>query len=115
MDDWQERRNLGLEKPNKPRVHVFVVVGDVETDDAFVCQIPLELPRQLVSMSLLHNKDYLCPLNKLRGERIVGVMICARRSTLDAGVTGENLLSCGAAQSILAADEEHALHIAKEP
>jgi hypothetical protein len=56
----------------------------------------------------LHDEDELCPIEKLRGERILRVVIQTGRGALDAGMIGEDLFRGRAPPAILAADEEDA-------
>src|SRR5262245_51207367 len=67
-----------------------------------------ELLAELVAMFFLHHEDELRPGDQLRGYRISGAVAQPRGTHFDAVPGGEHLLGGGAAQPILAADEEHA-------
>jgi hypothetical protein len=98
--------NLGLEYANQFRVHELVLVRDVQADDTLVAQVWFELGRQLRAMGVLHDKDKVSPLQKLRRNRTVCVEADARGGSLDAGPISEYLLRGRTAQAILSANEK---------
>ena len=57
-------------------------------------------------MGLLHYEDYVCPLHQLWRQRIVGIVISARRAALDSRVVSKHLLGRWASEPILTAYEE---------
>lgn len=114
MRNWQEARHFGFEQPNEFRVHVFIFVGYVETDNSLVREVLPELGSDFVSVRLLHDEDDFCPLNQLGRQWIVCIVIRPRRGAFNSRVTCKYLLSCRATQPILATDEEDALHVSKE-
>ena len=65
-------------------VHVLILIGDVETDDAFVFQPWLELGSEFRSMGRFHNKDDVCPFEEFGGNGAV-------RITADSGRSGFNI------------------------
>ena len=114
MRNWQEGRNLCFEQPDEFCVHVFVFVWYVEADDSLVCEVLPELGSDFVPVRLLHDEDHLGPLNQLRCQWIVCIVIRPRRGAFDSRVSCEYLFSRWATQAILATDEKDALHVPKK-
>ena len=62
-------------------------------------------------MGFLHYEDYVCPLHKLWRQRIVGIVISARRTALDSRVVTKHLLGSWTSEPILTAYEEDSHYI----
>ena len=108
---YRQRRkvaaNLGFQKPDEFGLHKVVVVRYVETDHAPAPESRPEAPLQLTAVHLLHDEDHVGPPYQLGRERVVGVVVSARRVHLQVLPAREHLLGGGAAQPILAAHEQH--------
>jgi hypothetical protein len=89
---WQIAANLDFEKPDELRIHVFVIVRDVQADHACIGEIGFELGVELVSMSALHDEDDVGPTYEFRRYRILRIVIEACRTALDVLAQGEHLL-----------------------
>ena len=100
--------NLCLQDVNKLRLHELVVVGDAKADHTLAAKLPPEVVRELALVLLLHDEDDFGPLDQFRGERVVGATVRTRRRRFETRSAGENLLGGGAAEAVLAADEEEA-------
>ena len=101
-------RNLCLQEVDELWLHERVVVGDAKADDALAAQLCSEVVGELALVLLLHDEDDVSPLNQLGRERVVGTAIRAGRSSFETGPVGEYLPGSGAAEAVLAADEEEA-------
>ena len=110
MCDWKKWGHLRPEYPDELRIHVFIVVRDIEAHNALVGQVTPELGRKLAAVSLFHDEYDLGPFNELWSQRVVGAEIGTRRRALDAWMVGEYLLGRRATKSILAADKEYVFH-----
>jgi hypothetical protein len=62
-------------------------------------------------MGFLHYEDHVCPLHQLWRQRMVGIVIGARRTALDSRVVAKHLLGSWAAEPILTAYEEDSHYI----
>jgi hypothetical protein len=82
----QEWASPSLQKPDKGGVHELVLIGDAEDDETLALQVRLELLRDLVAMSVLHDKDDLRPLNELRVKRRVRTVVDSCRLAFNAWV-----------------------------
>lgn len=103
---WEVGRDAGFEEGDEGRVHVFVVVGDAQGDDALGVELGFEFFAELVPVCIFHDEDELGPLDEVGCERVFGVVVQAGGESLDAGVIGEDLLGGGAAEAVHGADEE---------
>ena len=95
---------------NELRVHVFEFVRNIEADDALVFERRPELGRELGAVTLFHDKDDVCPIEKFRRDRRIGIVTDTGRRGFNAGTRREYLLSGWASQKVLAADEEDVHH-----
>ena len=62
-------------------------------------------------MGCLHYEDYVCPLHQLWRQRIVGIVIGARRTALDSRMVTKHLLGSWASAPILTTHEEDSHYI----
>lgn len=97
--------DLCFQQVNKLRLHKLVVIGDAEADDALVAQLCSEVVGEFPLVLLLHHEDDVGPLDQFGRERVVGPAVGAGRSSFETGPVAEYLLSSGAAEAVLAADE----------
>ena len=85
-----ERRAAAFEQLDELRVHVFVVVRDVEDDDAFAGEGGAELPIQAVSMRRFHHHNEIRPLDLIGGERDDGIVVQSCGIDINVGTFGED-------------------------
>ena len=62
-------------------------------------------------MGFLHYEDHVCPLHQLWRQRIVGIVIGARRTALDSRVVTKHLLGGWASEPILTAYKKDSHYI----
>ncbi|QWF18047.1 hypothetical protein KME82_04550 [Lysobacter capsici] len=65
---------------------------------------------QLAALGLFHHEDQLRPFDQLGAERLLGVVIEPGRGYFQIVAAAEHLLGGRAAQLVLAAHEQDALH-----
>ena len=75
MHRGKEAPDLVLQQADELRLHVLVLIRYVQADNACVCEMRLESLLKLASVSLLHHEDDLGPLDELRRDRILSVVV----------------------------------------
>ena len=65
------RDNLCLQQLYETRLHVIVVVWDIQADDTYRAKMALELGGELGAMRSLHDEDGVRPLKKFRCDRVL--------------------------------------------
>jgi hypothetical protein len=76
------RRELGGKFIQQLRLHEFVFIRDVETNDTFAREGLREFPAQTVEMAFLHAKDEVGPADVSLGDHDPRVGLSARRADL---------------------------------
>lgn len=95
-----------LQQIDQLRLHELVVVGNPQDDDVLAPELIPELLRDPVAMVAFHHDDRVGPFDQVAGERLLGVVVGAGRHRLDPGHALADGFGGGAAQAVLAADEQ---------
>lgn len=100
--------DLALEQVDKLWLHELIVVRDSEADDSLVAKLSAELLTQLALMALFQREYQVGPFDQFFCEQVLSAPVRAGRGALDVGPIREHLFRGGAAEAVLAADEEYA-------
>ena len=106
----QKLPRLRLQQPHQFWLHVFVVVGDVEADHAFVAQVSAKVLLQFGAVGFFHDEDDVCPADLLRRESCFGVVVEAGGIGFHVWPFGEDVFCRWAAEFVLAANEKSVDH-----
>ncbi|NNJ09176.1 hypothetical protein EKD04_002420 [Chloroflexales bacterium ZM16-3] len=87
-------------------IHITVVVGDMQADDALPGDLLAELRAEAIAVPALHHKDEIGPAEVARGHANAGTIFGSRRAGLVTGDPIEDLLGRQAPPPILATDEQ---------
>lgn len=94
-----------FENGNKVRIHKFVIIWDIETDDAFAVKVASKALLDFSSMRPFHHENGVGPLHQFRIKRDFRVMVRPSRCNFNVAATGKYLLGSRASQPVLAANE----------
>lgn len=95
--------HLGLQYSDEFRVHIAVVVRDVQDNQPRRLERRFEPERQFVPMDSFHAENHVGPFDQIGGYGGYGVIVRACRKRLDARIVREDGLCGGAAKFVLAA------------
>lgn len=100
-------RDFDLEKAYQHRVHELVVIRDVQANDSLIGKARLELGREFVAVSPLHDEDQVSPNEELRRNGILSIVVKTSRGRLDPRPIGKHVLGRWATEPVLTANEKN--------
>ena len=97
----QVLRAFRFQKLDQLRLHILVVIRDVEHGDAFSGEGVGEFPIEAIAVRFFHHQNDVGPFELLVAKRYLGVVVEAGGIDFDAAVAGEHGLCGRAAQFVL--------------
>lgn len=109
----QVARHSRLEERDQLRLHIVVIVRNIEADDPPVAQCAAIAPLYFGAMRFFHHDNHVRPVDQFRSQRIFSSDVGSGGIRFNIIAQGKDLLGSRAAQAVLAANEQDMFQTAK--